>query len=81
MIGDVIMRLLTGLLLSSLWLAFTGCASSEVVNLKHPSKGDVVKCGPYTVSGNIAAAAETAQNELRYCVSDFQRQGYERIAH
>ena len=56
-----------------------GCGTSQTVFLKHPVKGDTVKCGPYTVAGNLAAAAITAQNELRYCINDFQRQGYERI--
>jgi len=75
------MRPLRGLLLSSLCLAFTGCVvSSEIVYLKHPTKGDVVKCGPFTKTGNINAATQAAQAELRYCVSDFQRQGYERTA-
>ncbi len=60
-------------------LVAAGCASSETVYLKHSAKGDTVKCGPYTVGGNIASAAATAQNELRYCINDFQRQGYERI--
>ena len=56
-----------------------GCATSETVYLKHPVKGDTVQCGPYTVGGNLAAAAMTAQNELRYCIDDFSDQGYERI--
>ena len=65
-----------------LCLMLAGCiVSSEVIHLKHPIKGDIVKCGPYTKTGNINSATQAAQAELRYCVSDFQRQGYERIAH
>ena len=64
-----------------LTVMIAGCvASSEVVHLKHPVKGDVIKCGPYQVpASKRASASVTAQNELRYCVEDFQRQGYQRI--
>lgn len=73
-------RRLEGLLVTALLLAFAGCVSSEVVHLKHSIKGDVVQCGPYTKAGNINAATQAALAELRYCINDFQRQGYERIA-
>lgn len=57
------------------------CAqTSETVYLRHRETGETVQCGPYK-----RAAAERAQAqasviaELRYCVEDFQRQGYERV--
>lgn len=58
----------------------SGCASSETVYLAHPATGERVQCGPYRVVGNANASAVTAQNELRYCVEDFQQQGYQRVA-
>ncbi len=67
-------------LLLCLFLFVASCASSEVVHLKNHATGHVVQCGPYTKYGNIPAANETTLAELRYCVSDYQRQGYERVS-
>ncbi len=55
------------------------CVSSEVVYLKNNVTGHVVQCGPYTRGGNIPAAQNATLSELRYCVTDYQRQGYERV--
>ena len=60
-------------------ISLAGCAtSSETVYLKNPSN-QMVKCGPYTNYGNVPSANVTTQNQLRGCISDYQRQGYERV--
>ena len=59
-------------------LGLAGCASSQTVYLQN-TQGEQVQCGPYTNYGNIASASQTAQRKLRYCIEDFQSQGYVRI--
>ena len=66
-------------ILISLAFFVTACASSEVVYLKNHKTGQAVKCGPYTKYGNIPAANETTLQELRYCVNDYQSQGFVRV--
>ena len=56
-----------------------GCATSSTVRLQHPETGDIIQCGPFRASGNIPAGEQTVLAELRYCIEDFQRQGYERL--
>lgn len=56
-------------------LALTGCSAS--VKLQHPD-GRVAKCGPYVWLAP-AVSAGVPEREGR-CISDFQRQGYERVA-
>ena len=60
-------------------IASSGCATSEVVYLKN-TNGQTVRCGPYAGYGSLPAQAEQANAKLRDCVSDYQRQGYERVA-
>ena len=55
-----------------------GCAIGEKVLLKNTA-GMTVQCGPYTDFGNIPAANETTAAKVRDCVTDYQRQGYERV--
>ena len=50
-------------------LLFAGC--SETVTLRHPKTGTTVTCGPYFYFGYRAPMAQ--------CVTDYQRQGFERI--
>ena len=59
-------------------VGLAGCATSEIVHLQN-AVGQGVQCGPYTDYGNIPTANLTTQDKLRHCVSDYQRQGYERI--
>ena len=61
-------------------IALTGCATSEVVYLKNMG-GQTVQCGPYELAGigGLQQAAAQAQDRLRDCVTDYQRQGYNRI--
>ena len=59
-------------------IGLAGCATSETVYLKNVSN-QKVKCGPYTNYGNIPSANVTTQNQLRGCIADYQRQGYERV--
>ncbi len=70
--------MLIKLALVSAVVVIVGCASSSIVMLKHPATGNVVQCGPYR--GGFGVAAENNQlTELKYCINDFQRQGYERL--
>ncbi len=59
-------------------VALAGCATSELVYLQNAS-GLKVQCGPYTDYGNVSRANMVAHKKLRDCISDYQRQGYERI--
>jgi hypothetical protein len=79
--GGMMQKILTAAGAVVLVLGLSGCpATSEIISLKNPTTGTIVTCGPYTKFGNINSATQAAQNELRYCVDDFQRQGYQRIA-
>lgn len=57
------------------------CTHSEVVHLRNMA-GQTVQCGPYELStlGGVQDAEFLAQSKVRDCVTDFQRQGYERVA-
>ena len=55
-----------------------GCATSEIVYLRN-NVGDLVQCGPYTNYGNIPNSVASSRIQLRDCISDYQRQGYERV--
>ena len=59
-------------------IGLVGCATSEIVHLKNAT-GKKVQCGPYTDLGNVPMANVTTQKKLRDCISDYQRQGYERV--
>jgi hypothetical protein len=50
-------------------LLFAGC--SETVILRHSKTGATVTCGPYFYFGYRTAMAQ--------CVTNYQRQGFERI--
>lgn len=61
--------------LGLLLLLVTGCTSA--VTLRHPITGVTVKCGPYAFD-NLGRSAAVAMERERQCISDYQRQGYER---
>lgn len=61
------------------FVLLAACARSETVHLRNPSTGETVQCGPYTGYGELRDAATSAQSQLRFCVSDYQQQGFERI--
>lgn len=66
----------TTIILMTIGLA--GCATSEAVYLQNAAR-QVVQRGPYTDYGNIPKANVTTQSQLRDCIVDYQRQGYERV--
>ena len=57
-------------------VGLAGCATSETVYLQNTSS-QTVQCGPYT--GYFGSAYVMTQNQLRDCIADYQRQGYERV--
>ena len=60
-------------------IGLAGCGTtSETVFLQNAA-GQNVQCGPYTAYGNIPKANESTQQQLRDCIGDYQRQGYERV--
>ncbi len=67
------------IILVALAFLVAACAFTGVVYLKNPQTGQTVQCGPYTRYGNIPAAQEASIMDLRRCVGDYQRQGYERV--
>ena len=58
-------------------IGLAGCATSETVYLINES-GNTVQCGPFTDYGAVNLANQTTEAQLRGCISDYQRQGYER---
>ncbi len=62
-------------------LLLSSCESvamkTETINLAKQGS-PAVQCGPYLGYGGLEF--ETAQANLRSCVSDYQRQGYQRVA-
>lgn len=64
------------LMLATICVALTGCAS-ESVYLRNVA-GTTVQCGPYSGGGIGPIANLAAEQRLRDCVADYQRQGYER---
>lgn len=60
-------------------LLLSGCASGEVVELRR-GDGMSARCGPYRVSGIGPDPEFVAAMQLRGCVEDYQRAGYERAA-
>ncbi len=57
-------------------VGLAGCATSETVYLQNTSS-QTVQCGPYT--GYFGSRYVMTQNQLRDCIADYQRQGYERV--
>lgn len=56
-------------------LALVGCTSA--VKMQKASTGETAQCGPYGF-GLAFGGAQLAARESQ-CISDYQRQGYERM--
>lgn len=69
------MRIISILFIVAVVLA--GCGATDPVFLRHSETAQTVKCGPYATRG-IGRAFAAAQHEAQ-CISDYQRQGYERV--
>jgi hypothetical protein len=63
------------LMLVVLGLLMMGCAMAQDVKLRHPD-GRSVTCQPGWRYGVIGATL--GQDQVRDCVKDYQRQGFER---
>jgi uncharacterized lipoprotein YajG len=64
-----------GLVVALAALLLAGCAAPPVM-LRHPD-GRVAKCDQYTGQSAFFASAEAMRQSQ--CISDFQRQGFERV--
>ena len=53
-----------------------GCAGTQDVRLRHPD-GRAVTCEPGWRYGIVGATA--GHSQVRDCVADYQRQGFERV--
>ena len=61
-------------------LVLCACASTDPVFL-HDAMGRTAQCGPYSkLLGNIPPENETAEMQVRKCVSALELQGYEVVA-
>jgi hypothetical protein len=70
----VLARILLVVLCS--WLVFVACGGlTKPVLMRNPKTGETGKCGPYPTGPR---GAMSYQKE-RDCISDFQRQGWERV--
>jgi len=63
-------------LVIGLGLLVTACATVDNVKLRHPD-GRTVTCEPGWRYGIVGATA--GQSQVRDCVGDYQRQGFERV--
>lgn len=79
---ETAMRLaLPGLVACVTTLCLVGCAAtSERVTLRNQS-GQTVTCGPYSTYdySYTETSSSIVEARLRGCISDYQRQGYERV--
>ena len=66
------MRSLAALLMLPI---LAGCSTAPVY-LKHTESGQIVQCGPFSNMGMRPTAAAFHENQ---CITDYQRQGYERV--
>ncbi len=68
------------LMATILMAVLVGCAgvTGEKVDMFKPGTEETRVCGPYTTAGNLASAAKLNSQQLRDCIMDYQRQGYER---
>jgi hypothetical protein len=55
---------------------FLAACSTDPVYLKNTGTGAMVQCGPYDNRGLQSAASALRESQ---CISDYQRQGYERV--
>ena len=55
-----------------------GIGGTDKVYLRHTETGHTVECGPYKYALNIPDK-QIAFNQERACITDYQRQGYERV--
>ena len=55
--------------------ALAACNTTAPIYLQHPQTGQTATCGPYNYD---PVTAEAALHREARCISDFQRQGYER---
>jgi hypothetical protein len=60
---------------AALCLGIGACTSA--VKLRNPATGETASCGPYLMEG-LGQPASVADREAR-CISDFQRQGFQRV--
>lgn len=74
------MRIVRTLLATTVMLAAScsGFRYTEPVILRHPQTGQTARCGPY-FRGGLDGQMTALGHEAR-CISDYQRQGYERVA-
>jgi hypothetical protein len=66
------------LIAAALAALVAACNTSETIYLRHPTTAQTVQCGPYSKVGNAAAVYAVMAQQLRDCVADYQRQGFER---
>jgi hypothetical protein len=70
---------LLGLILMGGLVLVAGCMTDSVV-LVHPQTQMAAQCGPYYFTGASSGlfSKAAAMERERDCISDYQRQGYER---
>ena len=62
-----------------MWALLAGCVKDAVI-LVHPQTGREEQCGPYYFTGMSSGIFSKAAADEREadCISDYQKQGYER---
>jgi hypothetical protein len=67
-------KMRVGITLLAMVVIISGC--TEAVTMQNKATGETATCGPY--KNGIITGAWAAQREAQ-CISDYQRQGYDRV--
>jgi len=57
-------------------IALSACNTTQAIYLRNPQTGETASCGPYNYD---PVTADVVLNREARCISDYQRQGYERM--
>jgi hypothetical protein len=57
-------------------IALAACNTTQPIYLQNPQTGQTATCGPYNYD---PVTADVVLNREARCITDFQRQGYERL--
>lgn len=70
--GLSVRTIFVGIILS---LGLAACNTTLPVHMRHPQTNQTAACGPYNYGPFTAQVVESREQR---CISDYQRQGYER---
>lgn len=76
---NIVRPLIEAIRLVAVCMILSSCAGvGEIIFLQNAA-GEIVQCGPYSAGLYTAVERQAAARQLRECVADYQRGGFERI--